>query len=117
MTIEYIIVIAVVLAVALVWYVNRGKGADVNADGKVDLADVALAAKNTVEAVEEKVEEVKTEVKKAVKKTTKKPKAKKTAVDLDSLNKTQLLEHAKANGIKANASLSKSEILERIKNG
>lgn len=38
-------------------------------------------------------------------------------VDLDSMNKTELLAHAKANGIKANASLKKEEILERIKNG
>jgi hypothetical protein len=49
-------------------------------------------------------------------------KAKKTAtkkadkVDLDSMNKSQLLEEAKKRGVKANASLKKDEILERIKN-
>ena len=50
------------------------------------------------------------------KKQAKKP-AKKETVDLDSLNKTQLLEEAKKRGVKANASLKKDEILERIKNG
>lgn len=44
------------------------------------------------------------------------PKSKKATVDLDSMDKTQLLAHAKANGIKANASLLKDEILNRIKN-
>ena len=50
------------------------------------------------------------------KKTTKKaaPK-KKVAVNLDGMSKADLLAHAKANGIKANASLKKDEILERIK--
>ena len=51
----------------------------------------------------------------------KKAAAKKTAkaekVDLDSMNKSQLLEEAKKRGVKANASLKKDEILERIKNG
>lgn len=51
----------------------------------------------------------------------KKAKSKKSAkkvetVDLDSLNKTQLLEEAKKRGVKANASLKKEEIVERIKN-
>jgi len=58
--------------------------------------------------------EVKEEPKKAKKKTaTKKSKV----VDLDSMNKTQLLTEAKKRGVKANASLKKDEILERIKNG
>lgn len=52
------------------------------------------------------------------KKTTAKPKkAKAEKVDLDSMNKTQLLAEAKKRGIKANASLKKEEVLERIKNG
>ena len=49
------------------------------------------------------------------KKTTKKAAPKKAAIDLDGMSKTALLDHAKANGIKANASLKKDEILERIK--
>ena len=50
------------------------------------------------------------------KKQTKKS-AKKETVDLNSLNKTELLAEAKKRGVKANASLKKEEILERIKNG
>ena len=47
-----------------------------------------------------------------------KPKKVKTkTADLDSMNKTQLLAEAKKRGIKANASLKKEEVLERIKNG
>ena len=54
--------------------------------------------------------------KKAEKKPTKKTSTKKKAsVDLDGMSKADLLAHAKANGIKANASLKKDEILERIK--
>jgi hypothetical protein len=54
--------------------------------------------------------------KKAEKKPTKKTSTKKKAsVDLDGMSKAALLAHAKANGIKANASLKKDEILERIK--
>lgn len=114
MSIELIIVILVVAAVALVWFVNRDKGADVNNDGKVDFADAKAAVENTVAVVEEKVEKVKKAVKKAPKKAATK-KAEK--VDFDSMNKTQLLEEAKKRGIAANASLKKEEILERIKNG
>jgi hypothetical protein len=56
--------------------------------------------------------------KSAPKKSTAKPKkAKAEKVDLDSMNKSQLLEEAKKRGIAANASLKKNEILERIKNG
>jgi hypothetical protein len=48
--------------------------------------------------------------KKATKKTTKKE-----SVNFDAMSKADLLAHAKANGIKANASLKKSELVERIK--
>jgi hypothetical protein len=50
------------------------------------------------------------------KKTTTKKKSNKTC-DFDKLTKAQLLKEAKHRGIKANASLSKAEILERVKNG
>ena len=60
----------------------------------------------------------KTQAKKpATKKTATKKPAKKEAGDLESMNKTQLLAEAKKRGVKANASLKKDEILERIKNG
>jgi hypothetical protein len=49
---EILLAIAVVVVIGALIYFNRSsKGLDVNNDGKVDLADVALAAKNTVEGV------------------------------------------------------------------
>ena len=42
-------------------------------------------------------------------------KKKATTVDLDSMKKGELLAHAKANGVKANASMNKAEILAAIK--
>ena len=57
------------------------------------------------------------EVYKADKPKAKKSKPKKAEVDLSSMNKTQLLAEAKKRGIKANASLKKDEILERINAG
>jgi hypothetical protein len=36
--------------------------------------------------------------------------------DFDKLNKAQLLKEAKKRGVKANASLTKAEILSRVKN-
>ena len=57
------------------------------------------------------------------KKTTKKTATKKTTTKkvqneaLEAMTKTELLEVAKLHSIKANASLKKSELIERIKNG
>lgn len=65
------------------------------------------------------VEEPKATAKPKVKKTaTKKaaPKKIEAAIDFTSMNKTQLLAEAKARGVKANASLKREEILERLKN-
>ena len=53
----------------------------------------------------------------AKKETSKKTATKKAKVDLDSMSKNDLLAHAKANGVKANASMNKAAILEAIKNG
>jgi hypothetical protein len=51
-------------------------------------------------------------------KTAKKKTTKKAAnVDLDSMKKNELLAHAKANGIKANASMNKAALIDAIKNG
>ena len=56
--------------------------------------------------------------KKTTKKTTKKAPVKKAEkADLDSMSKNDLLAHAKANGIKANASMKKADILAAIKKG
>lgn len=65
------------------------------------------------------VAEPKTEVLSKKKATTKKTSTKKKgsgSCDFDKLNKTQLLKEAKHRGIKANASLTKAEILSRVKN-
>lgn len=94
-----------------------------------DIPDTPVIAQEvkeeTVTSTVGKVTEVKSDIpaktskpKASTKKTTKKSAPKKAeAVDLDSMNKTQLLEEAKKRGVKANASLKKEEILERIKNG
>lgn len=78
-----------------------------------------------VTPVETKVEQplVLTEpvVEKTKKPTTEKTKSKKTnkkeIIDLSGLSKTQLLAEAKKRGIKANASLKKEELLQRLSNG
>jgi len=64
-------------------------------------------------------EEVKSHVSKVVNvEQAKKPASKKSAkTDLDSMSKNDLLAHAKANGIKANASMKKADILAAINNG
>jgi hypothetical protein len=71
---------------------------------------------NEVTKEEPKVEQAKPVAK--PKKQAKKPATKKAAtVDLDSMKKNELLAHAKANGIKANASMNKAALIEAIKNG
>ena len=48
----------------------------------------------------------------------KKPAKKKAEkVDLDSMKKAELLAHAKAKGVKANASMNKDALIQAIKNG
>ena len=42
---------------------------------------------------------------------------KKAAVDLSTMKKDELLAHAKANGIKANASMSKQKLIDAINAG
>ena len=74
---------------------------------------------------QEPKKEVKSHVSKVVKveqpkpkKQAKKPATKKSAkADLDSMSKNDLLAHAKKNGIKANASMKKADILAAINNG
>jgi len=88
-----------------------------------DIPDTPVIAQEPVKATVGKVTEVKSDIPTKPKAETKKKTTKKTAtkkaesVDLDSMNKTQLLEEAKKRGVKANASLKKDKILERIKNG
>ena len=73
------------------------------------------ADKDTVEKAQKK-----TAAKPAAKKTTKKKTTSKKKVQDEALNamtKKELLEVAKIHGIKANASLSKAELVDRVKNG
>ena len=72
---------------------------------------------NPVKVQETKVEEVKKEAPAPKPKATKKSSAKKATVNLDAMSKNDLLAHAKANGIKANASMKKADLIAAIKNG
>ena len=139
MSIELIIGLLVVLGF-LVWYFNRSKGLDVNDDGKVDAADVKEAVSNTAKGIKDAVDldgdgkvglsdakvaagavasvttgavaEAKRTVSRA-KNETKRKKAVK-AGDLSAMKKDGLLAHAKKVKAKANASMTKAEIIEAI---
>jgi len=76
--------------------------------GKVETVDLNAAAEFE-QQIKEKVETVKPVAKKVAKK------AKEKTVDFTSLSKKGLLAEAKARGIKANASLKKEELIERLK--
>lgn len=69
----------------------------------------AFAPEPLVLQPEQRVEEPPKPKKKAA------AKSKKETIDLDSLSKTQLLAEAKRRGVKANASLKREVILDRIK--
>ena len=73
----------------------------------------------TLQADKETAEASKPKPKKATKKTVKKKPSQKKVQDeaLQAMNKKELLDIAKIHGIKANASLKKAELIERIKNG
>lgn len=73
------------------------------------------ASKVTVSKVTEVKSNIPTNKAKPKKQTKKAAKAK--AVDLDAMTKKDLLALAKEKGIKANASLSKGELVERINAG
>lgn len=141
MSIELIVILGVVV-IALIYAVNRGKGVDVNNDGKVDFADAKAAVSNTVDAVKDAVDlnddgkinltDAKVaadavastvdgavaEAKRTVSRAKTKAKKVKAAAKLafDEMTKKDLLAHAKENGVKANASMNKDAIIEAIKN-
>lgn len=76
MSIELLIVLAVVAAGLAVWYFNRdAKSLDLNSDGKVDVADAKVAVENTVAGVEVVAEKAAKTVKKSAKKAATKVKA------------------------------------------
>ena len=71
---------------------------------------------SVINTVEEKVAVEETpKPKKAAKPKAKKTTKKKAVEDFSALSKKGLLEEAKARGIKANASLKKEELIERLK--
>jgi len=74
-----------------------------------DVPDTPVIAQNSVKEDLKEVYEAD--------KPKKKPAKKKAKVDLDSMKKDELLAHAKANGIKANASMNKAALITAIKNG
>lgn len=117
MTIEYIIGAAIAVLIVAMYFKHRAK--PVNMDHKApNVHNEVSKTPNgpTPVAKEEAPKAVK--AKAPAKKVTKKTAPKKAAkVDLDAMNKKELLAHAKANGIKSNASMSKGAILEAIKNG
>jgi hypothetical protein len=115
MTIEIIIGIAIVVLLVTMYFKFKEKPVDmdhqapnvhnVQMEGKVGPATAAdkpaAPAPKAVKAAA------------PAKKTTKKA----AKVDLDSMKKDELLAHAKANGIKANASMNKAALIDAIKNG
>ena len=74
-----------------------------------DVPDIPVIAQNSVKEDLKEVYEAD--------KPKKKPAKKKPKVDLDSMKKDELLAHAKANGVKANASMKKADLVAAIKNG
>jgi hypothetical protein len=122
MNIEIIIGAAIVVLLIAMYVKHRSKPVDMNhqapnvhnvqMEGRVGPA--TAADKKAAEPAPKAVKAAKAPAKKATKKTATKKAAK---ADLDSMSKNDLLAHAKANGVKANASMNKAAILEAIKNG
>lgn len=54
-TIVWVVVIALVAAAGLIWFYNRGTGADVDQDGDVDLQDAKLAVTKTIKQANEDI--------------------------------------------------------------
>lgn len=86
-----------------------------------DVPDTPVIAQESKKEVQSHVSKVvkveQAEVPAKPKKQAKKPAAKLAKVDLDSMKKADLLALAKEKGIKANASLSKGELVDRINAG
>jgi mannitol-specific phosphotransferase system IIBC component len=107
MTIE--IVIGVIVAAVIAYVIYQAVTSD---DKKAPVVPpVAKVIDEVAKATAEKP--------KAKKKTSKKKPSQKKLQDetLNAMNKKELLEVAKLHNIKANASLKKDEIIQRIKNG
>jgi len=106
MNIELIIGAAIVVLLISMYFKHRSKPVDMNHKAP-NVHNVVSKTPNGP---------AKVEAAKPAKKVTKKKATKKAAkVDLDSMSKNDLLAHAKANGVKANASMNKAAILAAIK--
>lgn len=108
MSIE-ILIGAVVIILVVGYIIFKDNSSDSAVDDRTVEATPAPVLEPVLEEPVEVVKKVAKPKKAATKKTAK--------VDLDSMKKDELLAHAKANGIKANASMSKGAILDAIKNG
>lgn len=84
--------------------------------GEVEKAVEAIQPEAVKDAPSQKLSETVAVQAKNEKKVVKKA-TKKTKVDLGSMSKNDLLAHAKKNGIKANASMKKADILAAINKG
>ena len=114
MNIDLIIGAAVIVLLIAMYVKHRAKPVDMNHQAP-NVHNVQMEGKvGPATAADKKAAEP---AKKATKKTaTKKTATKKAAkADLDSMSKNDLLAHAKANGVKANASMNKAAILAAIK--
>jgi len=121
MSIELLIGAVVVIAVVAYIVLKDSKETEVPTNyvpPALKNVEVSKGETKVEAAAPAKAEPAKAEPAKKAKKATKKTATKKAAkVDLDAMKKAELLAHAKANGIKANASMNKDAIIAAIKNG
>jgi hypothetical protein len=110
MTLEYIIGAAIVALIVAMYFKFKEKPVDMDHKAPNVHNEVMEGKVGPATAAEKPAAPAKKTTKK---KTTKK----KAAVDLDSMKKNELLAHAKANGIKANASMNKAALIDAIRNG
>jgi len=104
MEISIVIVIAALVVAALGYFVLS--------ESKEETLDKPIVTPNV-----DSKKETKAAAKKSSTTAPKTKSKKKTAVNFDAMTKTQLLEHAKKNNIKVNASMKKAEIVSKIKTG
>jgi hypothetical protein len=117
MTIEMIIGAAIVVLLVTMYFKFKEKPVDMDHQAP-NVHNVQMEGRVGPATAADKPAPKAVKAKAPAKKTTKKTATKKAAKsDLDSMSKNDLLAHAKANGIKANASMNKAAILEAIKNG
>ena len=113
MSIELIIGAAVVVLLISMFIRHRRENPSVDMDHKApNVHNVQMKGKVGPATAADKPAPVKAA---PAKKTTKKKATKKASVDLEAMSKADLLALAKEKGVKANASLKKAELIERLK--